>query len=666
VYNWALDLKNQTYHDEGISLSKYDLMNQLPALKEKYPWLKEVNAQSLQQSIHHLSRAFTNFFEGRAEEPTFKKKHDPEQSFTVPQSYTVDFKGRSVRLPKISAIKTVFHRTFTGKMKSATVICRSTGRYFISIVVEDGQKPPTAADPIPDQTVGIDIGLSHYAVLSTGDAVANPKYLRNAQARLTVLQRRLARKQKGSKNRNKVRLKVARCHQKIADQRRDFQHQLSSRLVRENQALAVESLNVDGMVKSGRGAKRQAPLADNAPQRVVTQNHKLARAISDAGWGTFLSMLAYKCQNAGKTLLKIGVFEPSSKTCSICGYRKADLTLKDREWTCPDCGTTHDRDLNAAINVRNFALAGAEQRRRACGLAPAGEGDEAGSPLRKRGVVHRCIAKDLLGYASPSRHLDDTREAIAARLGEKDARLLVCLDDANYLIAAGTYNLLLYQLLRLYEGWEEIRGAVVFAVTSDLALNLYAEADASVRSVFRPAEVTFLPYTRAEIRDILADRARQGLYPGVVPPSVLDLVAEMAAGERDIRVGIALLRAAAVRAEKDGRFRVTRKDVLDIVATVRSPALAARTAALSSGERTLLYRLAEQSLAGGDMMAGAVFEVAQDYLAVGKTTYHARLRRLADAGIVDLLQTGKGYEVFLRYAPGDVFAACAYDGPAKG
>ncbi len=281
-------------------------------------------------------------------------------------------------------------------------------------------------------------------------------------------------------------------------------------------------------------------------------------------------------------------------------------------------------------------------------------------------AVYRSIAKDLLGYASPSRHLDDTREAIAARLGEKDARLLVCLDDANYLIAAGTYNILLYQILRLYEGWEEIRGAVVFAVTSDLALNLYAEADASVRSVFRPAEVTFLPYTRAEIRDILADRVRQGLYPGVVPPSVLDLVAEMTAGERDIRVGIALLRAAAVRAEKDGRFRVTRKDVLDVVATVRSPALAARTAALSPGERTLLYRLAEQSLAGGDMMAGAVFEAAQDYLAIGKTTYHARLRRLADAGIVDLLQTGKGYEVFLRYAPGDVFAACAHDGLAKG
>jgi putative transposase len=385
VYNWALDLKNRAYHDDGTSLSRYDLMNRLPALKEELPWLKEVNAQSLQQSIIHLSRAFTNFFEGRAEEPTFKKKHDPEQSFTVPQSYTVDFQRGTVKLPKISAIKTVFHRAFGGTKKSATVIRKSTGRYFISIVVEDGQKPLKPADPIPDQTVGIDMGLSHYAVLSTGDAVANPKCLRNAQTRLAVLQRRLDRKKNGSKNRNKARLKVARCRQTIADQRRDFQHQLSSRLVRENQALAVESLNVNGMLKSGRGAKRQAPLADNAPQRVVTLNHKLARAIGDAGWGTFLSMLAYKCQEAGKTLLKIGVFEPSSKTCSVCGYRKADLTLKDREWTCPDCGTCHDRDLNAAINIKQFALAGAERAEEPVDSLPMGRGMKQEAPCGSGG-----------------------------------------------------------------------------------------------------------------------------------------------------------------------------------------------------------------------------------------------------------------------------------------
>jgi putative transposase len=358
VYNWALARKNTAYLNESLSLSKYDLMKQLPALKEEFPWLKEVNSQSLQQSIHNLSRAFMNFFEGRAEEPTFKKKHAPEQAFTVPQKYYVIFQQGTVKLPKIGAVKTVFHRTFVGTTKSATVIRRSTGRYFISIVVEDGRKPPQPADPIPDQTVGIDMGLKHYAVLSTGEKVENPKYLRNAQARLAVLQRRLDRKQKGSRNRDNARLKVARCHQKIADQRKDFQHQLSSRLVRENQALAVESLNVEGLVK----------------------NHKLARAISDAGWGTFLSMLAYKCQEAGKTLLKIGTFEPSSKTCSVCGYRKADLTLGDRTWTCPDCGTTHDRDLNAAINIKQFALAGAERAEEPVDSLPLGRGMKQEAP----------------------------------------------------------------------------------------------------------------------------------------------------------------------------------------------------------------------------------------------------------------------------------------------
>lgn len=370
VYNWALDRKNLAYHDDGISLSGYDLMKQLPALKAELPWLKEVNAQSLQQSIHHLSRAFTNFFEGRADEPTFKKKHAPEQAFTVPQSYTVDFEQGTVKLPKIGAIKTVFHRRFEGRMKTATVICRSTGRYLISIVVEDGRKPPHPADPIPDQTVGIDLGLTHYAVLSTGEKVANPNYLKNTQTRLAVLQRRLDRKQKGSKNRGKARLKVARCHQKIADQRRDFQHQLSSRLVRENQALAVESLNVDGMVK----------------------NHSLAGAISDAGWGSFVSMLAYKCQEAGKTLLKIGMFEPSSKTCSVCGYWKTDLTLKDREWACPECGTHHDRDLNAAINIKQFALAGAERAEEPVDSLPIGRRMKQEAPRASGGSSLRAPA----------------------------------------------------------------------------------------------------------------------------------------------------------------------------------------------------------------------------------------------------------------------------------
>ncbi|MFA5614032.1 MAG: AAA family ATPase [Methanoculleus sp.] len=280
-------------------------------------------------------------------------------------------------------------------------------------------------------------------------------------------------------------------------------------------------------------------------------------------------------------------------------------------------------------------------------------------------AVYRCIAGHLLGYTPRSRHLDDIREGIAARLVETGAILLVCLDDANYLVAADTYNILLYQLLRLYERWD-VRGAGVFAVTSDLRLNLYTEADGPVRSVFHPHEVTFLPYATTEIREILGERVRQGLYPGVVPTGVLDLIARMTADAGDIRVGIDLVRAAAIRAEGEGRRRVSRGDVTAASSVPGSPVLAARAAALSEGERALLYRIAEQSLSGGGMMAGAVFEEAQDYLAIGKTTYHARLRRLADAGIVDLLPTRRGHEVFLRYAPGEVFAICAEQVEAPG
>jgi len=167
VYNWGLNLKNEAYQNDGVSLSAYDLHKRLPALKVEHPRLKEVNAQPLQQSITHLARAFTNFFEGRAEKPVFKKKHSPEQSFTVPQSYTVDFERGTMKLPKIGAVKTVFHRRFAGKTKSATVTRTSAGRYFISILVDGGQKPPEPAVPIPEQTVGIDLGLTHY-LFSTG------------------------------------------------------------------------------------------------------------------------------------------------------------------------------------------------------------------------------------------------------------------------------------------------------------------------------------------------------------------------------------------------------------------------------------------------------------------------------------------------------------------
>jgi len=277
-------------------------------------------------------------------------------------------------------------------------------------------------------------------------------------------------------------------------------------------------------------------------------------------------------------------------------------------------------------------------------------------------AVYQRIAGQLFGYKTPSRHLDDIREAIAAKLRDRGTTLLVCFDDAEHLVVAGTYNNLLYQILRLYEGWEDLRAPGVIVVTSDLEMQLYAEADGPVRSVFHPTEIFFPPYTKTEIREILTDRVKQGLYPGVMPPTVIDLAAGMASDAGDIRLGIALIKAAVLRAEGDDRRRVTKEDLMAVAPGIRSPALEVRVAALPAGERALLYHLAERSLSGEEMFSGAVFEEGRDYIAVGKTTYYNRLRRLAAAGIVDLLRSAGGQQVVvLRYNPEELFAACTRD-----
>jgi len=274
-------------------------------------------------------------------------------------------------------------------------------------------------------------------------------------------------------------------------------------------------------------------------------------------------------------------------------------------------------------------------------------------------AVYQRIAGQLFGYKTPSRHLEDIREAIAATLRDTDVTLLVCFDDAEHLVVAGIYNNLLYQILRLYEGWEDLRAPGVIVVTSDLEMHLYAEADGPVRSVFHPTEIFFPPYAKTEIHEILTDRVIQGLYPGVMPPAVLDLAAGMASDAGDIRLGIALIEAAVLRAEVDGRRRVEKEDLISVAPGIRSPALEVRVAALAPGERALLYRLAERSLSGEEMLSGTVFEEMRDYIAVGKTTYYNRLRRLAAAGIVDLLRSAGGQQVVvLRYKPEDLFAAC--------
>ncbi len=334
IYNWALDLKIKTYEQTGKSISQFDLNKKITELKLSLPWLKEINSQSIQGMTKNLESAFTKFFKEHTGFPNFKTKKNPVQSFQIPQHYVVDFENNLIKLPKIGNIKAVFHRKFEGTLKTATISRSSTGKYFISILVDDGIKLPEKHEYSESTTVGIDVGIKDFAVLSTGDKVENPKYLKSSLKRLKVLQKRVSRKQKGSKNRRKAIQRLAKLHELITNQRTDFQHKLSSILICENQAIALETLNVKGMVK----------------------NHCLAQAISDSAWSSFVTKLEYKAEWFGKTILRIGRFEPSSKLCSICGYKNNDLTLKDREWICPDCKTKHDRDINAAINIKKIAF----------------------------------------------------------------------------------------------------------------------------------------------------------------------------------------------------------------------------------------------------------------------------------------------------------------------
>ncbi len=335
VYNWALEQKIKTYEQTNKSISRFDLQKILVhEVKPSNEWLKKANSQALLAPLVNVESAFTKFFREKTGFPKFKSKKNPVQSYQMPQHYTVNFDRNFIKLPKMGEVKAVLHRRFEGTMKTATISRSSTGKFFISILVDDGKELPAKQNFDESTTVGVDVGIKDFAILSNGEKIKNPKYLKNSLKRMKCLQKRVSRKVKGSKNRDKARLHLSKLHETISNQRTNFQHQISSKLISENQAIALETLNVKGMVK----------------------NHCLAQSISDAGWSSFVTKLEYKAEWLGKTILRIGRFEPSSKICSKCGYHNGNLTLKDREWICPDCKTKHDRDINAAINIKKFSL----------------------------------------------------------------------------------------------------------------------------------------------------------------------------------------------------------------------------------------------------------------------------------------------------------------------
>ena len=335
VYNLGLETKIRAWQSAQKRLSAIDLCYQLPELKESYPWMNEVDSQAVQASVKKLDNAFDGFFKGKGF-PKFKSKRG-RQSFQCPNNTRrVDFEKGTITVPKIPNIKAAISRTFEGQIKTITISRTPTGKYFASVLVDNKIELPAKAAIDPTTTVGIDMGIKSFVVTSDGRFYEPNRYLKNSLARLKCLQRRASRKKKGSNNRKKANLCVAILHEKVANQRADYIHKITTGLIRDNQAetFVIEDLNVVGMLK----------------------NTKLSQAISDVSFSEFVRQMRYKCEWYGKNLIQIGRFDPSSKTCSKCGAYHEDLTLSDREWACEDCGSTHDRDLNAAKNIKAMGL----------------------------------------------------------------------------------------------------------------------------------------------------------------------------------------------------------------------------------------------------------------------------------------------------------------------
>ena len=335
VYNWALATRNAHYREHGTGIGYYALKRMMTDLKRQpdHVWLKEADSQVLQAKVEDLDRAFANFFNKRARYPRLKKRRG-HQSIRWPQRFKFD--GDRVYLPKVGWVKTVFHRPLEGTPRSITVSKTKSGEYYASVLCET--EFPVLPNGKP--SVGVDMGLKDFAVLSTGEKIEHPKYLRKAERRLKKLQRRLSRKKKGSANRDKARLLVARQHEHVARQRSDFLHKLSRRLVAEHGTIHLEDLNISGMLA----------------------NHKLAKSIADSGWGMFGRFCEYKAEWYGARVVRADRFYPSSKTCGVCGCINRDLALADRFWTCGSCGAHHDRDIMNRRPTNASVPTGSEHR----------------------------------------------------------------------------------------------------------------------------------------------------------------------------------------------------------------------------------------------------------------------------------------------------------------
>ena len=335
VYNQTLAYRINLYKTEKKSMSKFDCVNYvIQILKKQYDWLKEVDKFALSNTIFNMDSAYQMFFKKCNGYPKFKSKHNHKKSYTTAitnNNIEVSFEENKIKLPKLKWIKAKIHRSFSGKIKSATISQNPSGKYYVSILVETEHIPLEHTDSV----VGIDLGIKDLIITSNGDKFGNIRTTKKYEKKLAKEQRKLTHKVKESKNREKQRIKVARIHEKIHNIRLNYLHKISHKLIIENQVIVSEDLSVSNMVK----------------------NHNLAKSISDCSWYELMRQLQYKSEWYGRQYIKIGRFIPSSQTCHVCGYiNKETKDLSVRSWECPNCHTIHDRDINAAINILNEGL----------------------------------------------------------------------------------------------------------------------------------------------------------------------------------------------------------------------------------------------------------------------------------------------------------------------